>query len=384
MAVRFRSARSAPAEQDPLSLRITTAVVLLGLLATALVAAVRDSGAGGQRRSGASGAPSAPASGAQGGGPGLRLLSEAAGACDSVAYHGVQMLAQWGQRGERASVVDVWHRHGGETVGVPAGAQPPPAWPGAPATGAGVDGQALEGNLGVTRTLVSLLGANYRVTPDGSGYVAGRPARVVAVRRPDGTLAARFWLDSATMLPLRREVFDSRARVVSEDSFVSLTLGGAAASGMPSPQAQPWHDTLASSQLERMRARGWPLPGPLPDNLSLFDAKETTTSAGAVVELSYSDGLSIVSLFVQRGHLPPDLSGWSATAIDGRQVFTNDPDDLSVAWSAGGFVYTLIAEAPPQTVGHVVAALPHGARPGVIGRMSRGLRRILSWANPFG
>ncbi len=35
------------------------------------------------------------------------------------------------------------------------------------------------------------------------------PARIVDVYRFDGSLAARFWLDTRTLVPLRREDFDS-------------------------------------------------------------------------------------------------------------------------------------------------------------------------------
>jgi hypothetical protein len=86
---------------------------------------------------------------------------------------------------------------------------------------------------------------------------------------------------------------------------------------------------------------------------------------------------------VQRGHLPAELTGWSEVALQGQRVYAADPDDRSVAWSAGGFVYTVIADAPGQTVGQVVAALPHETRPGLVARLMRGLRRLVSWADPF-
>jgi hypothetical protein len=45
-------------------------------------------------------------------------------------------------------------------------------------------------------------------------------------------------------------------------------------------------------------------------------------------------------------------------------------------------VYTLIAAAPRDTVGQVVAALPHDGDPGLLGRLARGLHRLLSWLTP--
>jgi sigma-E factor negative regulatory protein RseB len=139
---------------------------------------------------------------------------------------------------------------------------------------------------------------------------------------------------------------------------------------------------LAPSQLAGLRARGWRLPGPLPGNLTLISAKENNTHSGPVVDLDYSDGLSVVSIFVQRGYLPDRLSGWSQVALAGHKVYANDPDDLCFTWSAGGFVYTLIAAAPRQTVGQVVVALPHDDDRGWLGRMKHGLHRLLSLVSP--
>jgi sigma-E factor negative regulatory protein RseB len=145
----------------------------------------------------------------------------------------------------------------------------------------------------------------------------------------------------------------------------------------------PSSTPLATPQLSRLRAAGWPLPGRLPGNLTLVQADQTSTPGGRVVDLAYSDGLSVISLFLQRGHLPPVMSGWQLVAVRGQQVYVADPDQRSVAWSAHGFVYTMIADAPDQTVDQAVSALPHSRKAGFFGRMDRGLHRLASWLNPF-
>jgi sigma-E factor negative regulatory protein RseB len=230
--------------------------------------------------------------------------------------------------------------------------------------------------------LVSLMAANYVVTVAGRGQVAGRAARIVTVRRPGGGVAAWFWLDSATSLPLRKDMFDARSRLISSVTFAEVNIGRGAVSGVPAPTARAWRTTLAPGQLARLRAGGWPLPGPLPADLTLIGAKESTTPAGPVVDLDYSDGLSVISIFVQRGYLPARLRGWSRVALAGHNVYANDPDELCFAWSARGFVYTLIAAAPQQTVGQVVVALPHDDDPGWLARLRHGLHRLLSWVGP--
>jgi len=102
-----------------------------------------------------------------------------------------------------------------------------------------------------------------------------------------------------------------------------------------------------------------------------------------VIDLDYSDGLSLVSVFLQRGELPRALPGWQEITLRGSAVYSTDPDSRSLAWSARGFVYTVIAEAPAATVDQVVDSLPHDARPGFWGRIAKGMRRLASWANPF-
>ena len=229
-----------------------------------------------------------------------------------------------------------------------------------------------------------MLAENYQVAMAGRGQVAGRSAQELVLRHRDGLLAARFWLDTETKLPLRRETYDDSARMVSQDVFVSLRLGSPAAAAAPRTAAVPGGKTLAGVQLARLRAAGWPLPAQLPGELSLVRASETGSPVGSVMDLAYSDGLSVISLFVQRGHLPAQLNGWSRVAIRGNPVYEAAPDQRSVAWSARGFVYTLIADAPGQTLDQVVGVLPHGGRPGFLGRMGRGLGRLISWLNPFG
>jgi len=100
------------------------------------------------------------------------------------------------------------------------------------------------------------------------------------------------------------------------------------------------------------------------------------------VDLDYSDGLSLVSVFLQRGHLKSRQAGWWRTTLGGSPVYADDSAGQTFVWPAQGFVYTLVAAAPPQTVARVVAALPHNGSPGLLGRVGHGLHRLLSWLIP--
>ncbi len=198
-----------------------------------------------------------------------------------MTYQGQEMLGGWSAAGSATSVVDVWHAAGGVTLAQ--AVAPAPPWPAevphnvAPAPYLG--GQALVGSvmLAMSPRLVALLSANYQVAAVGWGQVAGRMARVVTARR-DGRLAARFWLDKATTLPLRRETFDGHGHVVSDAMFMALTVGagvgrGAAGRGPPAVGYRPacpvarqragrCPDRYRTTWRCSARGRAAPLPGP--------------------------------------------------------------------------------------------------------------------------
>jgi sigma-E factor negative regulatory protein RseB len=370
------------------SRRITGGVVLLGLLGAALATlalvdvspghSVAQRGAGlrtgpGRRLAGPAGAATSPI--------GLRLLREAAAAGVDTSYQGVQIVAWSGPHGASISVVQVWHERDRSILAqvTDMGSAPSAASPQAPAA----EEQDPDGILGLSDQLVALIRANYEVVYAGNGSSDNRPAQIVDLRRRNGSLAARFWLDDATKLPLRRETFDSRAHIIREDAFINLQIGDSGLRDMPVPGVRAWSARLDSAQLGALREQGWPVPGQLPDGLLLVAAHQAATSAGPVIDLDYSDGLSLVSIFLQRGQLPQALPGWQQIRLHGGAVYSTDPDWRSLTWSAHGFVYTVIAEAPPGTIDQVVDSLPHDAGPGFWGRIARGTRRLASWANPF-
>lgn len=320
-----------------------------------------------------SGVPPTPAATSTG----LELLQQAVVACQDTSYRGVQVVAWWGQGPSTPSVVDVWHEPGQVTV-VQAAANS------ASGTFAGTAGyQDPDGILGVSQQLLNLLQSNYEVVYAGRGAIAGRPTLVVEVRHPDGSLAAVFWLDAATKLPLRREIFTSGSHMISEDAFTDLELGNRQVGAAPALAAAPWTTQVDAATLSSMRSRGWPLPARLPANLMLFSATQTSTRYGQVVGLSYSDGLDVVSLFVQRGQVAGPMPGWRQVSLDGRTVYASDQSERSLAWSSDGYVYTLIADAPVTTADQVVAALPDSKPPGFWQRIGHGLHRLASWANPL-
>lgn len=317
----------------------------------------------------------------------LRLLSQAAQAAVLTSYQGEEVVTRWSNGSGSVLVSDIWHVSGGQTVTQTLAAGT--ALNSQPYLSADNDGQQPEGVLGVTAPLVQLLEANYIVAYAGAGSADSRTAQVVEAWRSDGSLAARFWLDDATELPLEREVFDSGAHVISQDVFIKIHFAAnapvaAPAADGPADPPGPWTDPLSHAQLLALHARGWLVPARLPGGLSLFTGAQTETSTGTVLGLNYSDGLSVVSVFEQRGDLAAKLAGWQQTDVAGHVIYVAEPDQRSLTWASQDMVYTVMPDAPAQTVDAVVGALPHDGPPGFWKRMSRGFVRLASWVNPFG
>jgi MucB/RseB N-terminal domain len=312
---------------------------------------------------------------------GLLLLSAAAAACQSVSYHGVQMVA-WSNSGSSESyLIEVWHKSGQPELAegdddvddrVP---------------GVSASDDVAVGVLTISARMVNLLRANYLIEYTGTGKSSNRPAMIVAVWRRDGTLAARYWLDRVTGLPLRREMFDNRGHLVNEGAFIYLDVGVSEIGLVPSAQARQWSAQPTAPVVAYLRRRGWTVPRVLAGNMNLVGITKTATRSGPVLDASYSDGLSVVSVFIQRGELPGGLAGWQPARISGLPVYRAQSAGLGergLAWSAGGFVYTVIADAPPDSVAEVVGELPHDHNVGIWQRVIRGLKRIGSWFDPFG
>lgn len=233
--------------------------------------------------------------------------------------------------------------------------------------------------------LLRVLAGHYEVALAGNQWCNGRLATLLEARRPDetgqGTVAGRFWLDNRTGMVLRRDVLDAQGAVVRSTSFDSLTVG--------SPREQvisPSSRQLDDSWLRAMRGQGWPVRASLPGDLELFDAHLLSEGDDGVLQLSYSDGLSTVSLFVQQGELSDEPAGTPRPVDGGGTVWVTPGTPERMVWSGGGRTWTLLSDAPDSAVHAAVLALPHVPRrvpDSTPRRVWRGMSVVGSWLNPF-
>ncbi|MDQ1713949.1 MAG: sigma-E factor negative regulatory protein RseB [Frankiaceae bacterium] len=316
---------------------------------------------------------------------GLALLEHAAVAARTLSYHGTQMVSFWSDTGSTSALIEVVHNAG---AGLLLRVAPTPQNPGGSVYN-DENGEVPE-VVGFAKGTLTLLAEHYEVGIEGTAEVAGRPADVVAVRRPGLSPTARFWIDRATALPLRREVLDGDGRTLRESAFISLALGPTALSNVTMDSAGGMPATVGTqvvaTDFAALRAEGWQVPERLGDSLELLEGRVTGTGNDRVLQLSYSDGVSTVSMFEQRGRLDTgSLDGWQKVDVGGERVWLQDAFPRRVVWSGHGTVFTVVADCPHATLDALVRTLPHGdPGPGVGTRLGHGLARVGSWFNPFG
>ncbi|MBC6470689.1 sigma-E factor regulatory protein RseB domain-containing protein [Actinomadura alba] len=304
----------------------------------------------------------------------LKMLGDAAGAARTTTYEGTQTTTTWSRGAPATAQERVAHNLGtgtfvrGRAVDRRSDARQ-----------AGVE--EVHGGLGgFSGSMLDLLARNYSVVRADDGSICGRTAHVIEARRPDGSAAGRFWIDRDTGLMLHRELLDPVGRVANVTGFRSLSVirpgaGTSGTSGERPDASPPPGRPLASAELGDLRDHGWALPEGLPGGLSLREARRS----GEVVHLSYSDGLSMVSVFVQRGRLDERrFARWHRKITAGRTVFQQDALHRWAVWENGGYVYTVLADAPEGTSDAIAAAMPRSGA-GFWQRLGRGFRRL----NPF-
>jgi hypothetical protein len=294
----------------------------------------------------------------------VSVLRQSARASARVTYSGTQFVTVWsgnGSRGTAAVLAEVQH---------------------SPTSGTSytVMGGHARGSIRADeisdQTLVDHIISGYDLAVAGTDSVAGRDTYVVEARRDDDSLAARLWVDTDTYLLLRREIYDEAGKMVRASGFLDVTVEAVPETAGTSPSA---------------RAKSLPDVSPLPrrlgESLVLHDVTRLTMGDDTVTHLVYSDGLSNVSVFVQRGRLDDEnLDGFTRRTVAGTPVYVADGVPQRVTWACYGHVYTLVADASGTSLETMLAALPHNkdsADPGLGDRIARGLNRIGSWLNPF-
>lgn len=314
--------------------------------------------------------PSAAAAGAKEAGANspqaVALLGKAARAARTRGWTATQYVSSWYAGKVTSDVLAVSYRPGSGTslrssdAGGTAGRTVPAA--------------------AVQERLLAQLAATYVLTLAADTTCGGRPAHLVELRRHNGQVAGRLWLDSASGLALRREAYDGQGRRLRSTAYVDLVVDPEVAGA-----AEPVGAPSAPARSAGEQAPAFPVPPELPGGFVLFDASRPASDNGSVLRLAYSDGLSTVAVFSQPGSLGSDVDReFVAERLGGGTVFVRRGSPERLVWRGAGQVFTLVGDAGHEELLRVARALPHDARPRSSARFGRGLARVGSWVNPFG
>ncbi|MCA1926014.1 MAG: MucB/RseB C-terminal domain-containing protein [Thiobacillus sp.] len=177
--------------------------------------------------------------------------------------------------------------------------------------------------------------AYYDAKLGGSERVAGRLCQVLTLEPRDGyRYAFNLWLDKRTGLPLKSRIVNENGAVVSMFVFSEIQIG-------KMPDAKHFQNDIAgkrviNASLDRVTDAAWSAKAP-PGYVQVGAAvRPLPGKAAPVTHLVYSDGLSVLSMFIEptdpRAHTFSGLSAEGAIGIYARSV--------------DGYTVTTLGEAP--------------------------------------
>jgi len=235
------------------------------------------------------------------------------------------------------------------------------------------------------------LAPHYLVQSQGQTRVAGRPTQVMAILPGDDLrYGYRFYLDTATGLPLKTDLLDADTGIIEQIMFTSLTLDPADPGSPPTAPPAPLAPTMAGGSRPKAisppampvaplepsgppvipsatQAAGHPALAPpgapeaasipaatawtfqgLPPGFLLAVTERIPDAAGNPMEhFIISDGLATISVYVE------------SAAQEG----LNGPSRIGAIHAQGGKIaghqVTVVGEVPARTVAAVLSALRH-------------------------
>ncbi len=303
----------------------------------------------------------------------LSTLQRAATESGQVSYSGTQVVRVARGRQTLSAQVGVSYEVGqGTSVSVPR--------PGATALVRFVP--AISSSRIVDQELLTLLTHSYNLTGWRGSSVLGRPVTLVeatAGATPDGAVAARWWVDDATGMLLWQETYDAAGAVARASGFTQLRV---TTRPVFLPHLAPRLATstttasLTLSNVADLSTRGWFCQGQLA-GLSLVRLRSDEATDPDALHMVYSDGVSTLSVFEQRGTLAGPPAG--SVQDDDLQAYVREGTPTMVTWRSGDRVFTVVTDGSTELMHAAVAALPHQAvaAPTTMERVRAGWARIL-------
>jgi Putative zinc-finger len=231
---------------------------------------------------------------------------------------------------------------------------------------------------------IGALIAAYDLAVDGSQTIDGRSTTVISASQ-NRQVRARFWIDDATGLLLRRALYVD-GQLVRWSGYTSIGMSPHGFMLHLPPELQtPGVTTLSKSVAPALNDKGWACPEWLTQHFRLLLLHQVD-GRGGVMHAEYTDGLSTISVFEERGALDTSsLDGFRSVVVGGNLLYMKGGLPMVAVWESGGTVFTVVTDAPEQMAGGLISRLPHAAdqpTAGVTSRIGKGLTRMVSAVLP--
>ncbi|HQY69004.1 MAG TPA: MucB/RseB C-terminal domain-containing protein [Pseudomonadales bacterium] len=185
------------------------------------------------------------------------------------------------------------------------------------------------------------LGDHYAIEFDGSERVANhRGQRIRIVPRDPYRYGMNVVLDEASSLLLKSETTDGAGRVLERFQFVDLQIGAPVAAAELAPETPGAHHAAGHAGAEEPAPFAWTVAW-LPEGFVATGREVRSARAGgpAVEVQSYTDGLAVFAVFVERTAERPPHAGQASRGATVSYVVPRDQEHL----------VTVVGEIPVET-----------------------------------
>lgn len=174
--------------------------------------------------------------------------------------------------------------------------------------------------------------------------VAGFDCQVITLEPRDNMrYGYKLWADVATGMLLKARTYDDRGEVLEQFHFTQLQIGGNISRDLLksrfSSRVRDWKIEDSGAVPARLSDAGWQIRARPPGFRKISEMKRTMEGVPGVGHIVLSDGLSVVSVFIEPG------SGKVAAASAARQGAVN-----VYTRQLGEHRITVVGEAPAESV----------------------------------
>lgn len=191
----------------------------------------------------------------------------------------------------------------------------------------------------------------YDFSVTGKDRVAGRPAWVINISpRDDYRYGYQLWIDEETRLLLKSELRDDSGWPVEQILFTSITFPAQIPADLLKPalsgKGYTWYTSNVAATAMASDASAWQVSSP-PAGFVLDGMEKKQTDDSALEHIVYSDGLAMVSIFIERIQAG-EQSRTQPVIVGGVNTFAVYHD---------GYQITAMGEVPLKTVRQMASSV---------------------------